>query len=174
MHKRKARRKAAGTRAPILFEARPNAPWSLDFVHGQFVGGERFWLLNIVGDVTRECLAAISDTSIAGRRAARELSARIKPPGKPSMIVRDNGAKLTSNVILRWCPGHQVEPRYIAPGNPMQNGFVEGFNRQIRDEFFNETMFRDLAHALVMIAAWAHEHNNDLLHSALGYQSPLD
>ena len=32
VRKRTARRKAVGTRAPILVEARPNARWSLDFV----------------------------------------------------------------------------------------------------------------------------------------------
>ena len=31
VRKRKARRKAVGTRAPILVEARPNARWSMDF-----------------------------------------------------------------------------------------------------------------------------------------------
>lgn len=64
VRKRRARRRAVGTRAPILVEARPNARWSLDFVHDQFASGRRFRILNIVDDVTRECLAAIPDTSI--------------------------------------------------------------------------------------------------------------
>ena len=75
VRKRKARRKAVGTRAPILVEARPNARWSLDFVHDPFANGQRFRVLNVVDDVTRECLAAIPDTSISGRRVARELMA---------------------------------------------------------------------------------------------------
>ena len=66
MRKRRARRRAVGTRAPILVEARPNARWSLDFVLDQFANGRRFRILNIVDDVTRECLAAIPDTSIPG------------------------------------------------------------------------------------------------------------
>ena len=33
---RKARRRAVGTRSPILVEAKANARWSLDFVHDQF------------------------------------------------------------------------------------------------------------------------------------------
>lgn len=47
VRKRKARRKAVGTRAPILVEARPNARWSLNFVHDQFAGGQRFRGLNV-------------------------------------------------------------------------------------------------------------------------------
>ena len=127
VRKRKARRKAVGTRAPILVEARPNARWSLDFVHDQFAGGQRFRVLNVVDDVTRECLAAIPDTSISGRRVARELTALIERRGKPGMIVSDNGTELTSNAILRWCSEQRIEWHYIAPGKPMQNGFVESF-----------------------------------------------
>ena len=97
VRKRKARRKAVGTRVPILVEARPNARWSLDFVHDQFASGQRFRVLNVVDDVTRECLAAIPDTSISGRRVARELTALIERRGKPGMIVSDNGTELTSN-----------------------------------------------------------------------------
>lgn len=52
-------------------EARPNARWSLDFVHDQFANGRRFRILNIVDDATKECLGAIPETSISGRRVAR-------------------------------------------------------------------------------------------------------
>ena len=80
VRKRQARRRAVGTRAPILVEAKANARWSLDFVHDQFANGRRFRILNIVDDVTRECLAAIPDTSISGKRVARELTTLIDAP----------------------------------------------------------------------------------------------
>ena len=99
VRKRKARRKAIGTRAPILVEAQPNARWSLDFVHDQFDCGRRFRVLNIVDDVTRECLAAIPDTSISGRRVARELAALIERRGKPGMIVSDNVLAREQNAV---------------------------------------------------------------------------
>ncbi|ANL10323.1 IS3 family insertion sequence transposase domain-containing protein [Rhizobium sp. N113] len=105
VRKRKAQRRADGTRAPILVEAKANARWSLDFVHDQFACGRRFRVLNIVDDVTRECLAAIPDTSISGRRVARELTMLIERRGKPGMIVSDNGTELTSNAIL---PGRRI------------------------------------------------------------------
>ena len=174
VRKRKARRKAVGIRAPILVAAQPNARWSLDFVHDQFAGGQRFRVLNVVDDVTRECLAAIPDTSISGRRVARELTALIERRGKPGMIVSDNGTELTSNAILRWCSKHRIEWHYIAPGRPMQNGFIESFNGRMRDELLNETMFRNLAHARVVITAWATDYNTERPHSALDYQTPAD
>jgi putative transposase len=73
VRKRRAGRRAVGTRAPILVESKPNARCSVDFVHDQLACGRRLRILNIVDDVTRECLAAIPDTSISGRRVAREL-----------------------------------------------------------------------------------------------------
>lgn len=174
VRKRKARRRAVGTRAPILVEAKANARWSLDFVHDQFACGRRFRILNVVDDVTRECLAAIPDTSISGRRVARELTTLIERRGKPDMIVSDNGTELTSNAILAWSKEHKVEWHYIAPGRPMQNGYVESFNGRIRDELLNESLFFGLDHARSAIAEWADDYNNFRPHSSLGYKTPAD
>jgi transposase InsO family protein len=154
VRKRKARRRAIGTRTPILVEARVNARWSLDFVHDQFAWGRRFRILNIVDDVTRECLAAIPDTSISGKRVARELTMLVEARGKPRMIVSDNGTEFTSNAILSWAKGHAVDWHYIAPGRPMQNGYIESFNGRMRDELLNESLFVDLDHARQLIDEW--------------------
>lgn len=56
----------------------------------------------------------------------------------------------------------------------MQNGFVESFNGRMRDEFLNETAFRNLAHARDLIAAWVDDYNTQRPHSALGYGTPAD
>jgi putative transposase len=172
VRKRRARRRAVGTRAPILVEARANARWSLDFVHDQFACGRRFRVLNIVDDVTRECLAAIPDTSISGRRVARELTNLIGRRGKPGMIVSDHGTEFTSNAILAWSKDHRVERHYIAPGKPMQNGFCESFNGRMRDELLNESLFFGLDHARCAISEWADDYNTARPHSSLGYQTP--
>jgi transposase InsO family protein len=97
--------------------------------------------------VTRECLAATSDTSISGKPVARELTAIIDARGNPGMIVSDNGTEFTSNAILSWARDHRVEWHYIAPGRPMQNGYIESFNGRIRGELLNETLFMDLDRA---------------------------
>ena len=172
VRKRRARRRAVGVRAPILIEARPNARWSLDFVHDQFACGRRFRILNIVDDVTRECLAAIPGTSISGRRVARELTALIERRGKPGMIVSDNGTEFTSNAMLAWAEEHNITWHFIAPGKPMQNGFCESFNGRMRDELLNESLFFGLDHARTRIADWANDYNGQRPHSALGYLTP--
>ena len=106
VRRRKERRRAVVARAPTPVLALPNQRWSLDFVHDQLVTGRRFRVLNIVDDVTRECIKAVVDTSISGRRVVRELTDLIAERGKPLMIVSDNGTELTSNAVRgvrrRW------------------------------------------------------------------------
>ena len=172
VRKRRARRRAVGTRAPILIEARPNARWSLDFVHDQLACGRRFRILNVVDDVTRECLAAIPDTSISGRRVARELTSVIERRGKPGMIVSDHGTEFTSNAMLAWSQAHRITWHFIAPGKPMQNGFCESFNGRMRDELLNESLFLGLDHARIRIASWIADYNEQRPHSALGCLTP--
>lgn len=172
VRKRRARRRAIGTRAPIVVEAKPNARWSLDFVHDQFANGRRFRVLNIVDDVTRECLAAIPDTSISGRRVARELTDLIERRGKPGLIVSDNGTEFTSNAMFAWTREYGIAWHFIAPGKPMQNGFCESFNGRMRDELLNESLFLGLDHARVRIVTWVADYNQRRPHSALGYLTP--
>jgi putative transposase len=174
VRKRRARRRAVGSRAPLLVTVRANARWSLDFVHDQFACGRRFRILNVVDDVTRECLAAIPDTSISGRRVARELTALIARRGKPGMIVSDHGTEFTSNAILAWSKDHRIDWHYIAPGKPMQNGYVESFNGRMRDELLNESLFFGIGHARSAIAAWVADYNTERPHSSLGYATPAD
>ena len=90
VRRRKGRRRAVGARAPAPVLTLPNQRWSLDFVHDQLATGRRFRVLNVVDDVTRECLAAVVDTSISGRRVVRELDDLIARRGTPKMIVSDN------------------------------------------------------------------------------------
>ena len=153
VRKRRARRRAVGSRKATPVLAQPNRRWSLDFVHDQMASGRRFRVLNIVDDVTRECLAALPDTSISGRRVVRELTELIRQNGKPGMIMSDNGTELTCNAVLAWCSEAKINWHYIAPGKPMQNAYAESFNGRMRDELLNEILFMSLDHARTAIAA---------------------
>ncbi|MDH6263370.1 putative transposase [Bradyrhizobium sp. BR13661] len=169
--KRRARRKAEGTRAPILVKARPNARWSLDFVHHRFANGRRFRILNIVDDIAKECLGTIPDTSMSGRRVARELTAIAERRGKPGMIVSDHSTEFTCNAVLAWCKDAAIYWHFNAPGKPMQNDFVESFNGRMRDELLNETLFFELD-ARAKIANWVIDYNLQRPHSSLRYLTP--
>ena len=172
VRKRGGRKRALGTRAPMAVPRLPDDRWSLDFVSDQLAGGRRFRILAIFDDCTRECLAAVADVSLSGRRVARELDLLIARRGRPGTIVSDNGTELTSNAILSWTDQTRVGWHYIAPGKPMQNAFIESFNDWLRDEFLNETLFTSLAKARAALEEWRRDYNTVRPHSRIGWLTP--
>lgn len=172
VRKRGGRKRAIGTRAPMQPPEVPNARWSLDFVSDQLACGRRIRILTVVDDCTRECVAAVADTSLSGARVARELDRAIAKRGKPRMIVSDNGTELTSNAIITWAIDRQIDWHYIAPGKPTQNAFIESFNGRLRDEFLNDTLFTSLAHARVALKEWRDDYNTRRVHSRIGWLTP--
>jgi putative transposase len=81
--RRRGRRRAIGTRSPIVVPQELNQRWSLDFVSNQLGNGRRFRLLNVIDDFNSECLASVPDFSLSGMRVIRELEAIIAVRGKP-------------------------------------------------------------------------------------------
>jgi putative transposase len=119
------RKRALGTRRPMVLPDGPNQHWNLEFVSDSLICRRRFRILCVVDDCTRECLTLVTDTSFSGARVVRELTGLKGTGGKPHTVVSDNGTELTSSAILRWSQERRVEWHYIAPCKPMQSGFVE-------------------------------------------------
>jgi putative transposase len=175
VRRRRGRKCAVGTRAPMAIPQGPNQRWSLDFVSDALAVGRRFRVLCVVDDFTREALATVVDTSLGGLRVARELDRLVAERGaKPAMVVSDNGTELTSTAILRWAEERGVEWHYIAPGKPVQNAFVESFNGKLRDECLNEHVFGSLAEARRIVEAWRRDYNAVRPHTSLGGLSPAE
>ena len=172
VRRRGGRKRAMGTRRPLETPLVANQRWSLDFVSDQLTDGRRFRILTVIDNCTRECLALVADTSLSGTRVARELDVIIQQRGRPETIVSDNGTELTSNAILAWADDAAVAWHYIAPGKPQQNGFKESFNGRLRDELLNETLFRSLPHARLVLDAWRRDYNETRPHSKLGWLTP--
>jgi len=172
VRKRGGRKRALGTRRPMVLPGRANERWSLDFVSDAFTDGRRFRVLAVVDDYSRECLALVADTSLSGLRLTRELDAVMKQRGQPRTIVSDNGTEMTSMAVLKWCQDTGVDWHYIAPGKPQQNGFIESFNGSFRDECLNETLFSSLSQARDQITEWKEDYNSQRPHSSLGNITP--
>jgi putative transposase len=174
VRKRGGRKRAIGSRTPMPAAVLPNDRWSLDFVADQMADGRRFRILAIYDDCTRECLAAVADVSLSGRRVARELDLLITDRGKPRSVISDNGTELTSNAILSWCAEVRIDWHYIDPGKPMQNPFIESFNGRLRDEFLNETLFTSLMQARLALEEWRRDYNTVRPHSRIGWLTPAE
>jgi len=126
VRRRKGRKRAAGPRVPLCLPAGPNQRWSLDFVSDTLTDGRRLRILAVVDDFSRECLCLMADTSLSGKRVARELDAIIARRGAPGLAVSDNGPELTSIAILAWSQERRVGWHYIEPGKPRQSAVAYG------------------------------------------------
>jgi putative transposase len=173
VRRRRGRKRALGTRAPMTLPNAINQRWSLDFVSDTLSDGRRFRILCIVDDFSRECLATVVDTSLGGVRVVRELEQLGFERSTPRVIVSDNGTELTSCAVLRWATG-RLDWHYIEPGKPVQNAFIESFNSKLRDECLNEHVFLTLAEARETIEAWRHDYNHLRPHGSLGALTPTE
>jgi putative transposase len=169
--RRKGRKKATGTRAPLPKPDSVGQIWSLDFMSDTLVDGRRFRVLAVMDQCSRECLLAVADTSMPGLRIVRELDMLVAARGLPKCIVSDNGPELSGGAVLGWT-GKKLDWHYIEPGKPQQNGYTESLNGKIRDEFLNENCFCSVAEARVLLEAWRQDYNAVRPHSAIGYLTP--
>jgi len=147
---------------------------SLDFVCDALADGRRFRILCVIDDFNRQSLGLVVDSSLTGERVTRELDQLIAKHGKPDTIVSDNGSEFTSNALLKWQEKNKVNWHYIAPGKPMQNGFVESFNGKLRDECLNEHLFINYNHARKIIEQWRNDYNYNRPHSSLNGLTPIE
>jgi putative transposase len=167
VRRRRGRKRASGTRAPMKAAERPNDIWMLDFMSDVLDSGRRFRVFAVEDQLTRTGLVAEVDTSLPGGRVVRVLDGLVAEHGKPAMIVSDNGTELTCNAIIKWTEENGVEWHYIAPGKPQQNGFMESFNGKLRDECLNEHVFSSLAEARRLIEAWRIDYNRASEHPSV-------
>ena len=172
VRRRKRKRLAHQDRIPLAAAVRPNQRWSLDFVSDGLWNGRRFRVLNIVDDCTRSCPGQIVDFSISGKRLTRYLDQLAILHDYPDELVHDNGPELTSRAMFEWSQKTGVKLRFIQPGKPTQNAYVESFNGKFRDECLNENWFASIHEARKIIEVWRRHYNTVRPHSALDYETP--
>ena len=166
--KRLAREDHGAAPAPV----RPDERWGLDFVSDTLASGRRIRMLCVLDLFTREALAIEVDVSLPGERVVAVLDRLARERGGPAELVLDNGPELTGRALDGWATRRAVRLRFIAPGKPSQNGFVESFNGRLRDECLDRTWFTGLADARATVEAWRLDDNGHRPHSALGYRTP--
>lgn len=172
VRKRKRKRIAGVERTVKLPPLVPNDSWSMDFVSDGLVDGRRVRCLNIVDDFTKQCLAIEVDTSLPGKRVVHVLQRLAESRGLPKGITVDNGPEFVSKALDEWAYAVGLQLRFIQPGKPQQNAYIESFNGKFRDECLNEHWFMSMRHARQLIEEWRQDYNTQRPHSAIGYQTP--
>src|SRR5215467_5742262 len=151
---------------------RVNQRWALDFVSDTLATGPTFRVLTVIDEYTRESLAIEVDTSLPALRVVRVLEELGAGRGWPEEIRVDHGPEFVSRAMGAWCEQRNVMLRFIDPGKPMQNGYVESFNGRFRDECLNANWFLSLAQARTTIESWRCDYNGERPHSSLDYRTP--
>jgi putative transposase len=151
-----------------------NQVWSIDFMSDSLWDGRRFRLLNVIDDYNREVLAMESDTSLPTVRLIRVLECLKDLRGLPKMIRVDNGPEFISHKLDVWCKDNKIDLMFIQPGKPMQNGYVERCNGNIRRELLNAYVFKTINEVRVKSEEYMHDYNYNRPHAALGYKTPMD
>jgi putative transposase len=175
VRRRGRKRVSREARLPLPAPVGPNELWSLDFVSDALACGRRIRLLCVIDAFTRESLAIEVDTSLPAWRVAKALDRLITERGQaPAEIVMDNGPELTSRALDQWAYERGVRLRFIQPGKPIQNAFIESFNGRFRDECLNEHWFLTLADAQRITEDWRVDYNRNRPHTSLGNLTPLE
>lgn len=174
LNHRRRTKKRLGERPlqPLVVPAQPNVVWSLDFMHDTLYVGRRFRTLNVLDEGVREILDIEIDTSLTGERVVRVLERLKGWRGVPVAIRCDNGPELLSEAFRTWCEENGVEIRYIQPGKPNQNAYIERFNKTFRNEVLSAYLFEDLDQVREIAWAWMIEYNEERPHDALGGVPP--
>lgn len=172
LRRRKRKKRAATLRVVLDRPQRANQHWSMDFVTDSLWNGRRFRVLTIVDDFTKECPALEADHSLPGQRVARVLDRLALTRGLPELITVDNGPEFISKTMDAWAYANNVRLRFIDPGKPVQNCFIESFNGKFRDECLNDNLFTDLLDARKKIEAWRIDYNTVRPHSSLNDLTP--
>jgi putative transposase len=169
----KIRKKRASALRPLLPPAQaPNEQWSMDFMTDSLVSGQRFRVLTLVDNMSRESLAVEVDRSLSGERVVAVLERLAARRGLPQVIQVDNGPEFTSRALDAWAHRHGVKLAFSRPGTPTDNPFIEAFNGRLRAECLDQQWFLSLDEARTCLEEWRRDYNTQRPHTALGNQTP--
>lgn len=156
--------------------ARPDQAWVADITYVRTLAG---WVY----------LAAVMDLcsrKIVGWFIGRSLETDlVKEALKQALIVRrpapgllhhsDRGIQYASSAFRALLLSHKIVPSMSAQGNCYDNAAMESFWSTLKSELIHRQDFSDLAQARLALFDYIETfYNRKRLHSALGFQSPVE
>jgi putative transposase len=172
VRKRRRKKLPAAERQALTRPEQPNEVWSMDFVFDELACGRKMKTLTVVDDCSKEAVQIAADSSMPARYVTRLLDEAIAQRGKPRSIRSDNGPEFAGRVMQAWAAERAIEHRFIQPGKPTQNAYIESFNSRFRDECLSQHWFASLSHMRSVIDNWREDYNERRPHSSCGYLPP--
>lgn len=146
----------------------------MDFVSNALAGGKRFRFLTTVDNYLRLSPGIEVASSLTGQRETRFPDQVSLKHGYPERIRVDNGPEFVSEDFTIWAVKKGIQIEYIRPGKPSDNGYIESFNGNLRDECLNENWFLSMKGAKELIGGRWIVYNQVRPHSSLGNCSPIE
>lgn len=172
--RRKTRRRIpARVKLPLVQPGKANQTWSMDFMSDVLVSKRKFRTLNIMDDYNRQAIAIEAGHSMPAIRVIQLVEQTIREQGKPEIIRVDNGPEFISREFREWCKSKEITVQYTQPGRPMQNGYIERFNRTFRENILDAYLFEDLDQVQILAEEWMEDYNFKRPHEALNGRTPM-
>lgn len=149
-----------------------NHTWSMDFMADQLGDGRSIRTLNVLDDFSREGLGIEVDFSLTAERVVRTLNRIIEWRGRPQSIRVHSGPEYISGKLMAWVEKMGIHIQYIQPGKPQQNAYIERYNRTVRHEWLDQSIFETIEEAQEQTTKWLWTYNNDRPNMAIGGITP--
>lgn len=146
----------------------------MDFMSDALIGGRRIRILNVMDDYSREALIVYPDYSIPSISVISQLQLLEQERGLPLMIRVDNGPEFTSFEFTQWCKEKNIDIKFIQPGKPTQNAFIERMNKTYREDILDAYLFENLEQVRILSEEWQWIYNREIPHGSISDMTPYE
>ena len=146
---------------------------SVDFAQDRLIHGRPYKMLTVIDEYTRQCLTVHAQFNLTSQEVLETLSQLFIQYGNPHYIRSDNGGEFKARRLQQRLTQVGVEPIYIYPGSPWENGYNERFNGALRNEVLNLEVFYSIQEAQSVIKQWVQQYNHARPRQSLNYRPPV-